>query len=615
MAKAKKATSKTLGLILLGLLIVSLMGFGVTNFSGNVRSIGAVGEAEIGINDYFRNIQSEMRAAEAQSGERISFQQAQAQGIPDRVLARMVLTAALEHEASSLGISVGDERLAQDIRNIPAFQGSDGEFSRDAYAFALRNTGLSEREFEEGIRAESASTLLQGAVLSGTRLPNSYVDTLVNFAGERRNVTWTEIGADKLGSALPEPTDADLRAWYDANIDRFTRPEARMITYAWLTPEMIVDTVEVDEDALQQAFEARANEFNLPERRLVERLVFADDAAASGALERLSAGEVSFDDLVKERGLTLDDVDMGDVTRGDLGGAADAVFAAETGDVAGPAPTSLGPALFRINAVLAEQVTSFEEAEPALRDELALDRARRVIDGQAQGFDDDMAAGATLEELAETTEMELGQLGWTGSETSGPAAYDAFRQAANAVTESDFPQIAALDDGGVFALRLDSIRAPEPIPFEEVEAQVRQGWTLEKQTEALSLEAEALRARLAEGLTFEALELNARTETGLSRNAFTTDLPAGLVTATFEMTEGETRVLPGNGTALIARLDAVTAPDRDSEEAQLLTRVLGDQAAQDVAQDLFQALATDIQNRAGVSIDQAARNAVHTNFQ
>lgn len=617
MAKAKNATSKTLGLILLGLLIFSLLGFGVTNFSGNARDIGEVGTAKLDIDDYFRNIQSEIRAVEAEAGERVTFQQAQAQGLPDAVLARMVVTAALEHEAFDLGISVGDERLAQDIRNIQAFQGSDGSFNREAYAFTLQNAGMNEREFEEDIRAESAATILQGAVLSGTVLPDTYVTTLVNYAAERRNVTWVELGPDRLSTPLADPSDEDLRQWYEANIDRFTRPETRAITYVWVTPEMIVDSVEVDDETLRAAYAERTAEFNQPERRLVERLVFADDAAAQGALDRLTAGELSFEDLVLERGLELADVDMGDVARSDLGAAADAVFAAQAGDLAGPAPTALGPALFRVNAILAAQETPFEEAEPQLRDELALDRARRVIEAQAQGYDDELAAGATLEELAGSTDLQLGQIGWTGAESEGPAAYNAFREAATAMGDGDFPQITSLDDGGVFALRLDDIQPPAPIPLDEVRDRVVQGWTLEAQSAALAAEAETLAARLGEGLTFAALDLQPRTETDLSRNAFTTDLPQGMVQAAFEMSEGETRVLPGQGTgtALLVRLDAITAPDLEGEQAQLLTRLFADQAAQDVAQDLFQALAADIQTRAGVEIDQAARNAVHANFQ
>ena len=63
------------------------------------------------------------------------------------------------------------------------------------------------------------------------------------------------------------------------------------------------------------------------------------------------------------------------------------------------------------------------------------------------------------------------------------------------------------------------------------------------------------------------------------------------------------------------RLDAINDADPESETAQSLAQSFGDRAAQSVAQDLFRALASEIQSRAGVSIDQQALNAVHANFQ
>ncbi|CAN0259911.1 unnamed protein product, partial [Chrysoparadoxa australica] len=210
------------------------------------------------------------------------------------------------------------------------------------------------------------------------------------------------------------------------------------------------------------------------------------------ALARIDAGEAVFEDLVEARGLDLSDTDMGDVTRGDLGKAADAVFGAEVGQVVGPAPTTLGPALFRINAGLPAQLTSFEDAVPALRGELALDRARRVIDTQMQSFDDELAAGVTLDELAESTDLVIGTLGWTGENDEDIAGYPAFREAAEAIDISDYPAIAQLGDGGVFAVRLDEVLPPEPFPYEEVELRVQADWRRAQTADALFARAEAL---------------------------------------------------------------------------------------------------------------------------
>ncbi|MCC1492697.1 peptidylprolyl isomerase [Cognatishimia sp. F0-27] len=615
MAKATNSISKTFVWILLALLIVGLAGFGATSFSGTVRSVGSVGDSEISTTDYARTLQNEINALQAQTGQAISFPQAQAMGLPDRVLSQLVVTAALDHEAGALGISVGDETLANDLQNISAFRGSDGSFNREAYRFALQNAGLSEREFEEQLRAESAATLLQGAVLAGTRLPDTYVNTLIAYANERRAFTWAELAQPLVDTGLEEPTDETLTAWYEANLDRFMVPETKVLTYVSLTPDMIVDSVEVDEDALRAAYDEQAAEFNQPERRLVERLVYSDEASAAAARDAIVAGESSFEAEVESRGLALADTDMGDVAREDLGAAADAVFAAEVGDVVGPAPSDLGPALYRVNGILAASNVSFEEAQPMLRDTLALDRARRVIAAQAQGFDDEMAAGATLEDLARESDLRLGTIEWTRQSSDGIAGYDAFRAAAAQVTAEDFPQVAELGDGGVFALRLEEIREPAPLPFDEARADVRAGWELEQRVAALVADAEALAARLDAGEGFEETGLTPLTETGLTRTAFASDLPPGVLDAVFALSEGETTVLPGDGTALIVRLDAITPADLDGEEAEMLAQSLRDRASASVAQDLFRALATDIQTRAGVEIDQAAINAVHVNFQ
>ena len=615
MADKKSGIGKYFVWGLLGLLLLGLGGFGATNFSGTVRTIGSVGEAEITTSDYFRALQNEIRSYEQDSGQALSFQQAQNIGLTQRVLSQMVVTAALEHEAAAVGLSVGDERLAEDLRSIRAFQGVDGSFNRDAYSLTLENAGLSEREFEEQLRDESASTLLQGAVLAGVRLPDVYVDTLIGYTGERRAFTWANVAAAQVEIALPDPTEEELRAYHEDNIGTFTRPETKRITYVWLTPDMLLDSVEVDEAALRAAYEEREEEFNLPERRLVERLVFNDSAAAEAAHARVESGEAAFEDLVAERDLDLADTDMGDVTRAALREAAEVVFDAEVGQVVGPAPSPLGPALFRVNGVLPEQTTPFEDAIPALRGDLALDRARRVIETQAQGYDDELAAGVTLEELAAGTDLQLGEIDWTGENEAGIALFEAFRAAAEAVSTSDYPAIDQLGDGGVFALRLDDVLSPAPYPFEDVRDRVAEAWTQAQRSEALLAQAEGLADQLGEGLTFEGIDLEPNTETGVTRSAFGAGLPPALLTAVFEMDRDEVRAVNSGGRAIVVRLDDILPADPDSEQATQLTRIFRDRASQDVAQDLFRALSTDIQDRAGVEIDQAAINAVHANFQ
>lgn len=612
---AKKGITNTLVWILMGLLIVGLGGFGVTNLNGNLDSIGRVGETEIELQSYARNLQNEISAEAAERQRPVTFPMAQELGIDQRVLGRAVQTAALEEETRLVGLSIGDANLRDQILDIPTFQGPDGSFDREAYRFTLERSNQTEAEFEENIREEAASTLLQAAVVAGVNVPDAYVDTLMAYIGERRTVTFAMLDRSALETGLPVPTEEDLIAYHQTHLPDFTTPAAKRITYAWLTPEMIIDTVEVDEESLRAAYDERLDEYVQPERRLVERLAFGSAEAAEEAKARVEAGEISFDALIEERGLSLADADMGDVSEADLGAAGASVFAAEAGDVVGPENTPIGPALFRVNAVLQAQETTFEEAEPELRDELAGDRARRVLDAQMDDKVDMLAGGATLEDLAKETDMELGTIDWHPGMTDGIAAYSAFRDAAETISEDDFPDIDKLDDEGLFAMRLDAVVEPQIQPLDEVRPRVTEAWRAQAIADTLREQVAPRLDALESGSDFADQGFSESTTTEITRSAFQPDAPAEFIETVFGLDEGEVTVIDGDSRIFVMRLDSIAPPDAENEEMARLRTALRDDAASGVAQDFFLLLTADIRSRAGVELDQQALNAVHSNFQ
>ena len=610
----KSTLSKTFVWIILGLLFVGLAGFGATNLSGTVTSVGTVGTKLITVDSYARELQREMRAVEAQTRQPLSMQAAAAAGLDRLVLARLVTLAALDNEADEIGLSIGDENLQQEIVEIPSFHDINGQFDRETYRFALDQAGISEAAFESDLRSESARTLMQGAVMAGVEMPDVMAGGLLDYIAARCSFTWAPLTAADLEAPLPDPGEVDLKAYYEANAESFTLPETKELRYVLLTPDMILDQVDVDDAALRTLFEERAAEYNIPERRLVERLVFADDAAASSALAQLEVGGTTFEQLVRDRGLSLGDIDLGDVTTGDLEGAADAVFAAEVGDVVGPEPSPLGPALFRVNGTLSAQVTAFEDAVPELRDELARDRARRLVETQSPTVDDLLAGGATLDEVAAETDAELGQISWTEDSLDGPAAYQAFRAAASAVSEDDFPAVAFLEGGGIFALELVDSLPARPEPFESARNRVIDGWTVEATEEALRQQAATAVAAITSGTAFAEAGLTPKVENGLTRTAFIEATGPGFMAEVFEMDVGEVRVLSAGGAVQVVRLDRLVEAEDTAELAQL-RRTFNAQMNQALSQALFNAFATDAQLRARPQIDQRAISLVQNNFQ
>lgn len=615
---AKSVTKKASNVfvwIIMGLLFIALAGFGIGSFSGGGSRVGTVGDIEITAEDYARALQDEIRARVAQTGTPVNLGDLRRDGIDQAVLQGLVARAALANEAQRMGVSVGDAEVARQITQIEAFQGVNGAFDREAYEFQLRNLGLDPADFEEDMRQDTARGLLQLAVVGGLSPDPQIAEALVAFQGQTRDFTMLAIGEGDLPGGLPDATEADLQAYYDENPERFTRPEAKRISYAWITPGMLLDTVTINEDAIRALYDERSSFFRQPERRLLERLVYLDTADAQAAADAIAAGETDFDTLVTDRGLALEDVDLGEVARDDLSAAAaEAIFGDTESEIIGPVESALGPALFRVNAVLEASEVSFEEAQEELRAEIASDSARRVIDDLREPVDDLLAGGATIEELADETEMVLDTLDYTPATQGGIAGYDAFRDAADAVQVGDFPEMLELSDGGLFALRLDEVVPPALPPLAEIRDEVEVAWRASTLRAELAERGNALIGQLATGAALEDLGAPDR-EQQIRRQDFIPDAPQTLVAQVFQLAEvGDVVLVPGGERAWIARLDAINPAARDQPDTGLLLDIVEQTVAQSMAQDIFEAYGQALQFDAGAEIDQTVINAVHAQF-
>ncbi|MDO6455904.1 SurA N-terminal domain-containing protein [Celeribacter halophilus] len=617
MASGKGSGTKMVVWGILGLLILGLGGFGTANFGGGVTRVAAVGDEEISVNDYANALQSQISAIEAQTGQAFSVAQAENFGLSQQVLDQLLSQAALDAETARVGLSVGDDAVRRELLAIDAFKGVDGNFDTAAYKDLLARNNMTDKGFESDLRKDAARAILTGALATGITMPPSYGQVVVDWLGERRTISVATLDADALETGVPIASEADIQSWYDAHPEAYTAPEARRITYAWLTPAMIMDQVDIDEEALRKLYQENIDSYVQPERRLVERLVFNSEEEAQAAADRIASGETTFDEEVAARGLDLIDADMGDVSQDDLSTEAGAaVFALEgTGEV-GPVMSDLGPALYRVNGTLAGSEVSFEEARDELAAVMSTDAAARLISGLLEEFDNDLAEGYTLEELADETEMELGTLDWTTESEGGIAAYTAFKEAAAQVTLDDYPEIIELSDGGVFALRLDAIVPATVKPLDEVREQVAADWEADALQQRLTERAEALETEVASGASITDLGLPSETFEAITRQDFLSNMPDGFMDAVFApgLTEGGTTLISGEGRVVIAKIDSVEDPEPSDENAAIAQSYITS-AAQGAATDVIDAFSAALRAREGVTINQTALTAVHSQMQ
>jgi len=606
-----KRRGSVMGYILLGLIAVSMLSFGVTSFGGGTSRVGTVGDQVITADEYAGALRSEANRFAQMVGAPVPLPDLLRAGLDRQVLADLIRSKALDAEAQRLGLSVGDAEVAAELVKIAAFSGLDGAFDRAAYGDTLRRNNLTEAQFEADLRADIARGLLQSSLIGGAKAPPALQETLLAFGGETRDFAWRQLTEADVPQALPAPTPAQLQAEYDANIAAYTRPAAKRVSYIALLPADMAAQMPEDAAAIEALYQQRIDEYVIPEKRLVERLIYPSDAAAADARAKLDAG-ASFEDLVAARNLTLSDIDLGDVTIGDLGAAGEAVFALSGPDVVGPLPTDLGPALFRMNAILAAQNTPLDQARPDLAREVQTAAAVAAIAQRIEAIDDALAGGATLADLAAAEGLTLSSTDYAASaqDNDAIASYGAFRTAADALEIGDFPEAVILEDGGVVVLEVLAEVPPTPRPFADVTDQVAASLRAKALDDALQGVAEDKLAQLIAGADFSSLG-QVQTAIGVARDGSVPSAPAALIAAAFAADVNTPQIIREGGFTAILQLSAIT-PASANPNAADLAQSLERQIGQSIAADIFDLYGRQIETSVGISIDQGVLNSIHT---
>ncbi|MFS4438993.1 SurA N-terminal domain-containing protein [Paracoccaceae bacterium GXU_MW_L88] len=578
---AKRSIGSVFMWIIMALLAVSLVGFGVVGSVGSTgTTVASVGDSDVTMNDYDRNLRNQLQRIAQQTGTAVSRDQMQAQGIDRAVLFNLVSSAALGEEGADQRLGVSDETLRAAIEATEAFQGANDQFDPATYRTLLNRSGYSPSDYEDNLRADELSRMIQTAIQGGDLAAPEAAAQLLAYANEQRSAEWAMVTEDMLDAPVTVD-DADAEAYYEANLEAFVAPERRRVAHVALTPETYAETAEIGDEDVRAAYE-RAADYNTPEQRIVERLVFSDQAAADAAKAAVDSGEKSFDQLLEEAGLTPEQADLGAVRRNALGAAAETVFALTDTGIAGPVETDFGPALFRVNAIIPANETPLEEVEAEIRADLAARAMESEMAPLSETVNDMLAGGATLEEVADETALTYGETEIGADDGEGIATDTAFRIAAENA-DLDFPTDAEpLTRGGIFALQLLEVIPEAQQSFDEVRELAEAG----AQEQAL---AGALTARAEEMVAADALPEGAETVEGLTRNG-PSALPEALKAALFEAEPGTLVSGADGANVAVARLTEITPFDGGSEVLDQVATVLGQARKSDLNTLYIQAL-------------------------
>ncbi|WP_298721183.1 peptidylprolyl isomerase [uncultured Ferrovibrio sp.] len=617
-----------------GLMVLLVLSFGawgigdyITNFGTNAP-VAKVGDAEIGQPEYADAWRRELTGLQRRFGGNFTAEQARQLGLDENVLNRLIEDRLYQQAAKDLGLTITEVDVRHAIMNAPAFKGPTGQFDRFAFENYLRQEGYSEAMLVSVLTQELARTRLLGSLFgSMATAPTQMADTILGYRLERRLAEFVVVDAAKL-PAPPAPTDEKIEEYYKANPAAFTAPERRSVAWFQITPADRAAKIEVAEDELRDEYEANKQAYVTQEKRDVEQVVFPTEAEAKAAYEAVQKGEDFLAMAARTQKLKPEDVKLGSVTKDALPAAiANAVFGLDVNKVGEPVTSPFGWHVVRVTAVQPGSTKSFEEAKAELRQQIALTKANDEMGKLRAQIDDQIAGGATIEEIVKAQGAELrtaADIDAQGRDKQGkpveglPAQPDFLAQAFDLDTESE-PHIVDQPDGGLIVLKVTGVTPAALRPLDDVKSDVVARLQQRDRADAAAEQARQIAERVRNGgdLAKEAAAIGAAVQLSapLTRSGQPAEraLSPVVVSALFnakqpgEVVTGPAASAPGitPNSAVVARLSRIEPADPAAIASQRDQTV--QQLASSMAQDLVQQYRQALQQEIGVKVDPAAR--------
>jgi len=600
-------------------LVVIAFGFwgigDVFRLMNKLPPVATVGKMQIEGPDFQRQYRNEVARVESMFGSRLEPEAARQLGLPERVVEQMVATLLFQTEADILGLSVPDAVVRQTIESDRAFFGPLGVFDRSRFQEVLQRNNFSEGQFVELMRRDTTRKQILQSVGIGAITPKILAASIHTYRGEKRTAQAMLLPTESV-PVPPAPDEATVQAFFTEHQDRYQSPEYRGISFVTLAPSDLLAEITVSEDDVQAEYEARQGDFDTPERRDVEQVVFQVETAAQAAADKVKAGGAFADVAKQETGSAP--VSLGTVDRqGVLPELADTVFGLPEGGVSEPVQSPLGWHLLHVLKIEAGTTASETEVKDKLREDLKQQKAVESMVAVANQFDDELGSGGTLEAAAQklglkiTTALAVDASGHApdGSEVVGVAGNARLIELIASTQAGETSPLSETPEGNYVIARVDTITPPGPRALDQVHDTVVVDWQGQERSRALADKAAKLLEKIAGGADPAAIAKESGIEWKSSQpfNRDGGDEAAGidpdLAAKLFEAKVGDAVAAPTKGGYAIAILAEVRSADLagDAEAAATLNKELTEAIVSDLIAEFTAALRKEIP----VTVNQA----------
>jgi len=458
-----------------------------------------------------------------------------------QALQTLVTQKALLLEADRMGLKATDEDLREFLHKSPGIAPvlfPNGQFiGQQRYEELLQQNGLSVAQFEhdtkEQILLMRLESLVEGsATVSTQEMMQEYMRRNTQVKFQYAVVTYDDV------MKQIKPTDAELKAFYDKNQDRYKNsiPEKRKAAYIAIDPSALASKVQVTPQDLRTYYQQHIDEYRVPEEVTLRQIVIktppagpdgkvdqkAVDAArakAQDVLNKIKAGG-NFAELAKKNS---EDATanaggvIGTVRRGQLPQEIDKIaFSLNNGQTSDVIQVpGMGFFIVQVENKQVARVKPLEEIKSQIEPLIQRDKATTVADNlsrkvEAEAKKNDLQAAAAKNGLNVVTTDFVSM----SDSLPGIGASPEFMQALFQAKQNDQPQLTATANGYV-VFQVEAIQPPATPTFDQVKQRVETEFKSERAQALFAQKLQELsdRAHAQHNLTAAAKEVGATVKT------------------------------------------------------------------------------------------------------
>ncbi len=294
-----------------------------------------------------------------------------------QIVQGMITDRALAYEANRLGIRVTtDEAENAILDSMPAEIVKNGKVDAATLNALLQQQGVTMADLKDDTSRQLAVNRLRQIVTEGVVVSPREIADDFHRKNDKVRVDYVLLAPAKYQSEA-EPTDAEIKAYYDAHKAAFQTPEKRSLGIIMLDPAKIVTPLPSDAE-LKKEYAANQDKFRTPERVQARHILIKSDssndaamkAKAEGVLKQLQAGG-DFAKLAKDNSQDTTSAvqggELGWIVKGQTVPEFEkAAFSLQPGQTSGLVKTTYGYHIVQVEKHEQAHLQPFEEAKPQI---------------------------------------------------------------------------------------------------------------------------------------------------------------------------------------------------------------------------------------------------------